>query len=355
MRSLGSSAVGRRLWRPLFACLALLAASAVTSGAQPVFSLDVRASVRLEKNAGRVDQVVPLPGGGWAVRDYSFDPPDRQRVELFAADGRRSGEIAAYGRGPERYVRLKDIAVDRQGDLWIADFGSARVLRFNRSGKLLSSVLLQNPSFRPNALALDEERGRLFVAGCYPTDIYLDRGCLLVHRYRLADGRFEGSFVETDPEALAKRWAGRSDYDLTVAPNGDVYFVDEGVHTLVLLDPESGRVAGFAVQSGIATPPASLSLETVASSAAKTRAIENSYRLTRVQASGAHVITAMSKPGGRGELLTVFDGSGRTVARDLELPGRLVGATTNGGWIFARRERQGFVLDFAYPSARSGR
>lgn len=347
----------RRRWLPrwVLACAALATAAAVPAAAQAPLSLEVRSSLRLEKSGGRIDQVVPLPGGGWAVRDYSFDPPDRQRIQLFTADGRRSGEVAAFGRGPERYVRLKDIAVDRHGNLWVADFGSSRVLRFDRRGKLLSSILLQNPSFRPNALALDEARGRLYVTGCYPTDVYLDLGCLLVHRYRLQDGRFEGSFVTTDPEAVKKRWAGRSDYDLTLGPGGAVYFVDEAVHRLVRLDPDSGEVAGFAVESEIAEPPPSLSVEAVTSTAAKMRAIEGSFRLRRVQASGGYVVTVMSHPPGGGQLLTVFDGSGRTVARDLTMPGRLVGATADGGWTFARRDEQGFVLDFVYPSRPAGR
>lgn len=307
--------------------------------------LEVRETLWLDKESGRVDQVQPVPGGGWAVRDYTHDPPQEQRVELYDGEGRKQGMIRSYGRGPEKYVRLSDMAVDVEDRLWVADLGSSRILRYALNGDFLSSVLLQNPSYRPSRIALDPKRGRFFVAGCYPMETYLDQGCLLVHQYRLDNGSFLGSFVETDPKAIEKRWAGRSDYDLTIGPEGQVYFIHEAVFELVRLDPDEGETRAFSVQSDVATPPPHLSRETVVSTEAKEEAMRSSFRLDRVVAAGDNVLVSIAAPNDESYLLAAFR-EGRQIAQDLQAPGRLVGRTEDEEWIFVRRDADGFALDF---------
>lgn len=309
--------------------------------------LRIRDSVRLEKREGGVDQTIPLPGGGWVVRDYTYEPPERQRIEFYDSRGRRTGEIAAYGKQPDKYVRLKDVAVDAEGNLWIADFGASRILRYDPDGELLSTILLQNPSYRPKALAVDGENGRVFVAGCYPTDKFLNRGCMLVHQYDLETGEFEGSIIETDPVAISKQWAGRSDYDLDLDADGAVYFVHEAVFKLYELDPDRGEITEVKLQTDEAEAPPRLSRETLISTEAKREAMAGSFRIDRVEASGEHVAVSIRKPHDTGYLLTVYDDDLEVLAQDLEAPGRLLGSTRDGGWTFLRRGPEGFSLVLA--------
>ncbi len=79
-----------------------------------------------------------------AVRDgdrlfvTEFAPPDRSRVEVFSADGRRLARFG--GRGTEAvFARPMGIALDAAGVLWVAD-ASHRLFRFTREGKFLGVV-----------------------------------------------------------------------------------------------------------------------------------------------------------------------------------------------------------------------
>ena len=318
------------------------------------FELEYRERIHLEKQSGSIDEVVALPQGGFAVRDYTSDPPAEQKIEFFGADGSRTGTIAAFGKGPTKYLALRDIAVDSKGHLWVADFGASRVLEYELNGDVLSTLLLQNPSFRPEVLAIDEERGRLFIAGCSPLKVYLDRGCLHVHEYRLKDRRFTRSFIETSEESITKLWASRVLSDLSLDRNGRVYFLEQAVFRLLRLDPLSGEVTELAINSTVAEVPPALAVETVTSKDRMEAARRAAYLLDRVVASGAHVAVSIRRPGDAGYLLAVFDEEGRQVATDLDIGGHLVGATRDGGWLFARNQDGRFVLDVAYPGQIGG-
>lgn len=325
----------------------LVAAVLFASSSLSAVELEVVQTIRLAKRSGSVDQVLPLADGGFAVRDYTWDPPEAQRIELFAPDGSRRSAISAYGHGAGKYVRLSGLAVDSRGGLWVADFGAARLTLYRPNGEVARTVLLQNPSFRPKAVALDEDRKRLFVAGCHPRETYLDLGCLLVHQYALDTGKFVGSFVESDPEAVARRWEGRVDYDLTVDDQGLVYLVAEASFKVVRLEPESGRVEVWPVASAIAKPPPALDIETVTSQGGKDAGRKEAFLVDHVAAAGAHIVVSIARPGRQGYLLEVFDRSGHQVAKDVPAPGRLVGATANGAWIFTRRNQDRFELVIA--------
>jgi|GEM_PF-2215814 len=309
----------------------------------PTLKLELRSTITLHKESGRVDGALP-DGKGWVVRDYSWKTPENQRIEFYDTEGVTRGAISAYGEDPDKYVRLRDMDIDDEGKVWIADFGSGRVLAFDHTGKLVSSILLQNPSYRPKALALDQRHDRLYVAGCYPTHTFLDKGCLLVHEYKLSDGRFLSSAVETDPELVAKRWAVVGDEHLAVGPSGQVFFVQEPERKLWRLDPATDQVTSTEIESAIAEPTPALTVDQLMSNDAA-KVLAASYRVDQVRAAGHLVMVSISRPNGAGYLLEVFDQDGKQLAEDIEAPGRLVGSTRDGGWVFARRAGKRFALE----------
>jgi DNA-binding beta-propeller fold protein YncE len=59
------------------------------------------------------------------------------RVEIFDADGSFLSEFGRAGDGPGRFARPKGIAIDRDGHIWVADEIQGRVEVFDKDGQLL--------------------------------------------------------------------------------------------------------------------------------------------------------------------------------------------------------------------------
>lgn len=60
------------------------------------------------------------------------------RVEIFDADGNFISEFGKHGDGPGYFARPKGIAVDGDGHIWVADAYQQNVQVFNREGQLLT-------------------------------------------------------------------------------------------------------------------------------------------------------------------------------------------------------------------------
>ncbi len=165
-----------RLRGALFVILLLVAAPAAWGE-----SLKLVRRTTLAKANGRVDQVVPLPSGGFLVRDADLLNEHAQALEVYDAKGGFVRKIGGFGRRPGSYQALKSIAVN--GDtIWVADL-IGRLSFFNLQGRLLGTKLLQKPGFQVEGVALDEARGFAYLSGCLPRQVYLDRGCKVVHQY----------------------------------------------------------------------------------------------------------------------------------------------------------------------------
>ena len=59
------------------------------------------------------------------------------RVEIFDADGQFISAFGKEGDGPGRFARPKGIAIDGDGHIWVADEVQSRIQVFNRQGQLL--------------------------------------------------------------------------------------------------------------------------------------------------------------------------------------------------------------------------
>ncbi len=338
-----------------FAALVLVLLTAVSAAAEEVASsrvtLERVSSVTLEKTEGRVDQVLPVPAGGYLTRDYDWTRAQTQAIELFDAAGKRVRKIGEFGRGPGTYFRLKEIALGEDGKIWVADV-QGRLSFFDLNGKFIDSLLIQLPGYRVRGVALDEERGRFYLTGCLPLEVYLNDGCQLVHQYNMANRLYEQSFVETDAEALEKSLLPLEDYRLDVGPEGKVFFTDAPLMKLFRADPTSLAVDVFPIRSEVVPPRGALlpggTIEE------NQQASNSSFLIDRVLVSGEHVLLSIRKPFAGGFLLQVFDVHGTQLGVDLDSSGQLVGEAAAGQFLFATKKEAFEVATYELKVKKPG-
>ena len=125
------------------------------------------------------------------------------RVESFDADGNFIGEFGKPGDGPGHFARPKGIAVDCDGHIWVADEIQSRVQVFDKDGQLL--IYFGQPGIYPGqfqalyGLAYDKQNNRVVTSEQFP-------GRVQIFRY------------VTDAEAAAER-ARREAEQNKPAPN----------------------------------------------------------------------------------------------------------------------------------------
>jgi sugar lactone lactonase YvrE len=81
--------------------------------------------------AGPSAGIATLPTGRVLVGDHLYS-----RVDVFCADGSLCGQIGEAGRWPGQFDRMGDLTADRDGRLYISDYGHRAVQRFTPSGHI---------------------------------------------------------------------------------------------------------------------------------------------------------------------------------------------------------------------------
>jgi sugar lactone lactonase YvrE len=93
------------------------------------------------------------------------------RIEIFDADGQFVSTFGKAGDGPGYFSRPKGIAIDGDGHIWVADGMQDRVQVFNKDGQLLISFgghgLLPGQFQGLVAIAIDK-RNRVFTTEIFP-------------------------------------------------------------------------------------------------------------------------------------------------------------------------------------------
>jgi DNA-binding beta-propeller fold protein YncE len=93
------------------------------------------------------------------------------RIEIFDADGNFVSAFGKAGDGPGYFARPKGVAIDGDGHIWVADGMQDRVQVFNKEGQLLISFgghgLLPGQFQGLVAIAIDK-RNRVFTTEIYP-------------------------------------------------------------------------------------------------------------------------------------------------------------------------------------------
>jgi hypothetical protein len=302
------------------------------------FHLKPVRTVDLNKSKGQVDQFIELPDGSFLLRDSTFNPLELQSVELYDRGGHFVKKIGSFGQEPGHYFALQNVAYSQRSKLiWITD-RLGRVSRFDLSGKLVDSVLIQKPGYHPYDLALDEERNRYYLTGCVAIHFYLDLGCKIVHEYELSSNQYIGSFLETDPDAVAKKYFGIENYQIAVAPSGSIYAIDSPMQKFWRISlerhVESFPIASKAVQAIPALDP----------SKDNSSLGDNNYLFDKIVAEKQTVILAAYKKATDSCLLEVFSADGKPVALDVTAPGRLLGDSSSGTLWFVQRTGGGFRI-----------
>lgn len=91
------------------------------------------------------------------------------RVMVFEPDGTLVRQFGSYGREPGQFIYPTDVAVARDGTLYVTEYGgNDRVSVFDASGRVLTTFGSlgggEEQFSRPSAIALDEQRERIYVA-----------------------------------------------------------------------------------------------------------------------------------------------------------------------------------------------
>src|SRR5262249_564270 len=75
----------------------------------------------------------------------------------------------------------RGIVGDSQGNVYVVEFQSRRVVVFNRQGQFVRMLAAQSTMNDPRGLGLDEARGRLYVAAAFHNEVF---------ELALSDGHF---------------------------------------------------------------------------------------------------------------------------------------------------------------------
>lgn len=100
------------------------------------------------------------------------------RVEIFDADGKFIGLFGKHGDGPGYFARPKGIAVDGDGHIWVVDQYQDRVQVFNREGQLLTYLGEHGnyPGQFASAVGIAiDKNNRVFVTDQYPARLQMFR------------------------------------------------------------------------------------------------------------------------------------------------------------------------------------
>jgi len=327
-------------------CLALLSSGELNAS---TVSLTPTRTVTLTKKSGQLDAVVEGKGTALLVRDYSWSQDEsKQTLEVYdGGTGRFLRSIGRAGRQPGSYVRLKDVWAANDGSIWIADL-IGRVLHFSDQGELLGTRLIENPGYRLAGIAIDENNGVLYLAGCRPLKTYLNHGCSLIHRYSFPEIAHQSSFLETDPLAIERRYLPLEDYDLDLDSSGNLWVIDRPIFKVFRVDPTSGQSTAFALTSSKLVQSPAIPQPSTADENEFRR--NESFLLDRVLVIEPWVAVSIRQPKGRGYLLALFDLDGNEVVKDLRSPGRLVGKTKRGELLFHDTTTDGFTIKFYQPT-----
>jgi DNA-binding beta-propeller fold protein YncE len=125
------------------------------------------------------------------------------RVEIFDADGKFISAFGRSGDGPGHFARPKGIAIDRDGHIWVVDAVQQRVQVFDTEGQLL--IYFGQPGNWPGQfsapydIAIDPKNNRVVTSEQFP-------GRVQMFRYVTdAEAASEKASRETQPDSTTTK------------------------------------------------------------------------------------------------------------------------------------------------------
>jgi DNA-binding beta-propeller fold protein YncE len=125
------------------------------------------------------------------------------RVEIFDADGKFISLFGKHGDGPGYFARPKGIAIDGDGHIWVVDQYQDRVQVFDREGQLLTYLGEHGnyPGQFASAVGIAiDKKNRVFVTDQYPARLQMFRYVTDAE----ADTEKKRREQEAQPKAAAK-------------------------------------------------------------------------------------------------------------------------------------------------------
>ena len=131
------------------------------------------------------------------------------------------------GKGRGQFDKPRGITTDTEGNIYVADSGNSRIQKFSPEGEFISAFgkpgTGEGELREPNGIAVDSE-GSIYVADAL--------------NHRLLKFKSDGTFV--------KQWLGPEinlygPRDLAIAPNKQIYVLDQGRTRIVKFDPQSEK------------------------------------------------------------------------------------------------------------------
>jgi DNA-binding beta-propeller fold protein YncE len=121
-----------------------------------------------------------MPGGMAVDKEGNLYVADtmNNRIEVFDADGKFISAYGKNGDGPGDFARPKGVAIDSDGHIWVADGALNRVQVFDREWRLLTYMggngNLPGQFAGLNAIAIDK-LNRVFTSEMYPGRVQIFR------------------------------------------------------------------------------------------------------------------------------------------------------------------------------------
>jgi DNA-binding beta-propeller fold protein YncE len=138
-----------------------------------------------------------------------------------------SALTGGQGKGRGQFDKPRGVATDADGNIYVADSGNSRIQKFSPDGEFISvfgkTGTGEGELREPNGIAVDSE-GSIYVADAL--------------NHRLLKFKPDGGFV--------KQWLGPEinfygPRDLAIAPNKQIYILDQGRTRVVKFDPQSEK------------------------------------------------------------------------------------------------------------------
>lgn len=294
-------------------------------------------TVPLEKLRGSVAELVVDELGQFIVRSFNLDDLEYQAVEIYRQDGSLKQVIGGQkGWGPGSFYRLMGLDLGPNGQIYALDL-NGRISVFEGTGKLLRSILIQQPPIRPKTLALDRAHGKYYVGGCLAKNEPNNGDCTYLHTFGLADDRLYGSSIDTDAGLVETRLKLLMTPRIAVdEKRGQVLLMQGPSPTLHFMSTDMKSSRSMQVASGVAATKMlkSISIEDARNATVLDRMFYDVTLFESLHVAGDFLLIGLRS--GRRHFGQIIDlRSMKQIATDIALPGVPVGVDKAGHYIFA--------------------